>query len=44
MTFRIEFTPEALDRPFDFLLDRAETAEGATRAFVTCHTACYPSR
>lgn len=47
MTFRVEFTPEALadlDRLFDFLLDRAETVEVATCAFVTCHTACYPSR
>lgn len=36
MTFRVEFTPEALadlDRLFDFLLDRAETAEEAMRAF-----------
>jgi plasmid stabilization system protein ParE len=36
MTFRVEFTPEALadlDRLFDFLLDRAETAEDASRAF-----------
>ena len=36
MTFRVEFTPEALedlDRLFDFLLDQAETAEDARRAF-----------
>lgn len=36
MTFRVEFTPEALadlDRLFDFLLDRAETVEEAMRAF-----------
>ena len=36
MTFRVEFTPEALedlDRLFDFLLDQAETAEDAQRAF-----------
>jgi plasmid stabilization system protein ParE len=36
MTFRVEFTSEAdadLDRLFDFLLDRAETAEGAMRAY-----------
>jgi plasmid stabilization system protein ParE len=36
MTFRVEFTPEAeadLDRLFDFLLDRAETAEEAMRAY-----------
>lgn len=36
MTFRVEFTPEALedlDRLFDFLLNQAETAEDARRAF-----------
>jgi plasmid stabilization system protein ParE len=36
MTFRVEFAPEALedlDRLFDFLLDQAETAEAARRAF-----------
>lgn len=36
MTFKVEFTPEAdadLDRLFDFLLDRAETAEDAMRAY-----------
>jgi len=36
MTFRVEFTPEALedlDRLFDFLLDQAQTAEDARRAF-----------
>ncbi len=36
MTFRVEFTPEALadlERLFDFLLDRAETAEDAMRAY-----------
>jgi plasmid stabilization system protein ParE len=36
MTFRVEFTPEALedlDRLLDFLLDQAETAEDARRAF-----------
>jgi plasmid stabilization system protein ParE len=35
MTFRVEFTPEALadlERLFDFLLDRAETVEDALRA------------
>ena len=35
MTFRVEFTPEAdadLDRLFDFLLERAQTAEEAMRA------------
>ncbi len=35
MTFKVEFTPEAdadLDRLFDFLLDRAQTAEEAMRA------------
>jgi plasmid stabilization system protein ParE len=35
MTFRVEFTPEALadlERWFDFLLDRAETVEDALRA------------
>lgn len=35
MTFKVEFTPEAdadLDRLFDFLLDRAQTAEDAMRA------------
>jgi len=37
MTFKVEFTPEAdadLDRLFDFLLDRAETAEDAMRAYA----------
>lgn len=36
MTFRVEFAPESLadlDRLFDFLLDRAATAEEALRAF-----------
>ena len=36
MTFRVEFTPEAdadLDCLFDFLLDRAETALEAMRAY-----------
>ena len=36
MTFRVEFTPEAdadLDRLFDFLLDRTETALEAMRAY-----------
>lgn len=36
MRFKVEFTPEAdadLDRLFDFLLDRAETAEDAMRAY-----------
>lgn len=36
MTFRVEFTPEAeadLDRWFDFLLDCAETAPEAMRAY-----------
>lgn len=36
MTFKVEFTPEAdedLDRLFDFLLERAETAEDAMRAY-----------
>jgi plasmid stabilization system protein ParE len=36
MTFRVEFTPEAdadLDRLFDFLLERAKTAEDAMRAY-----------
>lgn len=36
MTFRVEFTPEAeadLDRLFDFLLARAQTAEDAMRAY-----------
>ena len=36
MTFRVEFTPEALadlERWFDFLLDRAETVEDALRAY-----------
>lgn len=36
MTFRVEFTREAdadLDRLFDFLLDRAETADEAMRAY-----------
>jgi plasmid stabilization system protein ParE len=36
MTFRVEFTPEALadlERWFDFLLDRTETVEDALRAF-----------
>jgi plasmid stabilization system protein ParE len=35
MTFKVEFTPEAdadLDRLFDFLLERAQTAEDAMRA------------
>lgn len=35
MTFKVEFTPEAdadLDRLFDFLLERAETVEEASRA------------
>ncbi len=35
MTFRVEFTPEALadlERLFDFLLARAETVEDALRA------------
>lgn len=35
MTFRVEFTPEAdadLERLFDFLLERAQTAEEALRA------------
>ena len=38
MTFQVEFTPEAeadLDRLFDFLLERAETAEEALRAYDT---------
>lgn len=38
MTFKVEFTPEAdadLDRLFDFLLERAETVEEATRAYET---------
>lgn len=37
MSFRVRFTPEAeadLDRLFDFLLERAETAEDARRAFA----------
>lgn len=36
MTFKVEFTPEAdadLHRPFDFLLERAETVEDAMRAY-----------
>lgn len=36
MTFKVEFTPEAdedLDRLFDFLLHRAETAEDAMLAY-----------
>lgn len=36
MRFKVEFTPEAeadLDRLFDFLLERAETAEEAQRAY-----------
>lgn len=36
MTFKVEFTPEAdadLDRLFDFLLERADTVEGAMRAY-----------
>lgn len=36
MTFRVEFTPEAeadLERLFDFLLNRAVTAEDAEAAF-----------
>lgn len=36
MTFKVEFTPEAnadLDRLFDFLLARAQTAEDAMRAY-----------
>lgn len=36
MTFSVEFTPEAdadLDRPFDFLLNSAETVEEAMRAY-----------
>lgn len=36
MTFKVEFTAEAdadLDRLFDFLLDRAGTAEEAMRAY-----------
>lgn len=36
MTYRVEFTPEAdadLERLFDFLLERAETAEDALRAY-----------
>lgn len=37
MTFKVEFTPEAvadLDRLFDFLLDQAQTVEDAMRAYV----------
>ena len=40
MTFRVEFTPEAdadLDRPFDFLLDRAETTGGAQKVSKPRH-------
>lgn len=36
MTFRVEFTPEAdadLDRLFDFLLEHAQTAADAMRAY-----------
>lgn len=36
MTFKVEFAPEAdadLDRLFDFLLARAQTAEDAMRAY-----------
>jgi plasmid stabilization system protein ParE len=36
MTFKVEFTPEAeadLNRLFEFLLDRAETADEAMRAY-----------
>ncbi len=36
MTYRVEFTPEGdadLERLFDFLLERAETAEDALRAY-----------
>lgn len=36
MTFKVEFTPEALtdlERLFDFLLDHADTVEEAMRAF-----------
>lgn len=36
MTFRVEFTPEAvadLDRLFDFILDRAESVEDAMLAY-----------
>ena len=36
MTFKVEFTPEAvadLDRLFNFLLERAETVEEAMRAY-----------
>jgi plasmid stabilization system protein ParE len=37
MTFKVEFTPEAdadLDRLFDFLLEGAQTAEDAMRAYA----------
>jgi plasmid stabilization system protein ParE len=36
MTFKVEFTPEALedlDRLFDFMLERAQTVEEAMRAY-----------
>ena len=36
MTFKFEFTPEAdaaLDRLFDFLLERAKTVEEAMHAY-----------
>jgi plasmid stabilization system protein ParE len=36
MTFKVEFTPEAvadLERLFDFLLERAKTVEDAMRAY-----------
>lgn len=54
MTFKVEFTPEAvadLDRLFDFLLDRAETVEDAMRAYeavavirevANCHLSMTP--
>lgn len=44
MTFRVEFTPEAvadLDRLFDFLLDPAETVE-AIRAAANGRLATTP--
>ncbi len=45
MTFRVEFTPEALadlDRLFDFLLDRAETAEEAMHTAASSLLATTP--